>query len=298
MRLERVAKQGTSTTQYVYDEDGHLIGEYDASGKLVEETLWLDDTPVAVLKLRTGATNGGPTGSGSDTPWQGLKAGGVDVYWIESDQLDTPRAIVNATHQLIWHWDSDPFGTTAPDQAPSQGSGITTAFVYNLRFPGQYFDSETGTHYNYFRDYEPGTGRYVESDPVGQKGGINGYVYVLSDPISFSDPDGTKRRGGGKSGGLGGRPAMPSDDLRKRSGGKCEVCGRPFGSGGSSMEGHHSGMTNAAMRGILSPLVCPANQKFLRRVYVRMYQNIDNISALCRDCHDDVHPWRKPRFRR
>src|SRR5262249_54882054 len=88
---ERVGKQGSGSTQFVYDEDGHLLGEYDASGTLVEETLWLDETPVAVLNLRAGASTGSPTGSGNDTPWQGQKAGGVDVYWIESDQLDTPR---------------------------------------------------------------------------------------------------------------------------------------------------------------------------------------------------------------
>jgi RHS repeat-associated protein len=86
---------------------------------------------------------------------------------------------------VVWRWDNnDPFGANVPDENPS-GVG---AFTFNLRFPGQYFDKETNTHYNYYRDYDPNTGRYVESDPIGLEGGLNTYTYVLGNPPTFVDP--------------------------------------------------------------------------------------------------------------
>ena len=73
------------------------------------------------------------------------------------------------------------------------GDGIS--FTYSLRFPGQFFDKETNLHYNYYRDYDPVTGRYVESDLVGLAGGVNTYAYALGNPLSFTDPNGLESMG-------------------------------------------------------------------------------------------------------
>lgn len=62
--------------------------------------------------------------------------------------------------------------------------------AYNLRFPGQVFDGQAGLHQNGFRDYDPAAARYIESDPIGLKGGINTYNYVNNRPTLAIDPNG------------------------------------------------------------------------------------------------------------
>jgi RHS repeat-associated protein len=164
---QRIRRTASSlTTLYVYDEAGHLAGEYTAAGALVQETVWLGDIPVATLR---------PSG-----------AGGVDLYYVHTDHLNTPSLVTDTANNIRWRWDSDPFGTTTPNQNPS---GLGT-FEYNLRFPGQQYDSVVGLHYNYFRDYDPAVGRYVESDPIGIKGGLNTFAYTKSDPVRRFDRDG------------------------------------------------------------------------------------------------------------
>ncbi len=125
------------------------------------------------------------------------------LYYVHPDHLGTPRAITRPDdNALAWAWpNTDPFGGNAPQEDPS-GLGV---FAFNLRFPGQYFDSETGLHYNYFRDYDPAIGRYIESDPVGLLSGTNTYSYVRANPLKNTDPLGLLDDGGaGGRGGSGG----------------------------------------------------------------------------------------------
>ena len=164
---ERVLKQlGTDLRHFVYDDNGRLLGEYDATGQPLAEYAWLGDLPLAYRVYRT---------------VNGLTQ--IDLYAIETDQLGTPRLLTDPAQQPRWRWQSAPFGDSPPDENPANLGPLT----FNLRFPGQYADQESNLHYNYFRDYDPQTGRYVQSDPIGLRGGINTYAYVESDPINRID---------------------------------------------------------------------------------------------------------------
>ena len=165
-------------TYFFYSEGGQLLGEYDETGSPVQETIYLGNIPVELN------TNN-------------------NLYAIHTDHLGTPRVITDADQQVVWRWESDPFGIATPDEDPD---GDGTQVTYNLRFPGQYYDQETGRHYNYFRDYDPRTGRYVESDPIGLEGGLNTYAYVDSSPLMWIDQKGL----------LGNKPPPGPD--RRRSG--------------------------------------------------------------------------------
>jgi RHS repeat-associated protein len=103
---------------------------------------------------------------------------GATVSFIHVDHLGTPVKITDADQQVVWSATSEPFGDTT----------VAVAIIENnLRFPGQYFDAESGNHYNYFRDYEPTTGRYLQSDPIGLAGGLNTYGYALNNPLRNTD---------------------------------------------------------------------------------------------------------------
>lgn len=168
---QRVSKSGpiaviqTGVVFYDYDELGNLLGEYDANGKPLQETVYLGTTPVAVLIPQ------GPTD--------------VSVFYVYADQIDTPRFISSAvTNVPVWRWDAaEPFGMSAPDENPAS-AGI---FTFNPRMPGQIFDKETKQFFNNFRTYDPQIGRYVQSDPIGLSGGINTYAYSDNNPLSKSD---------------------------------------------------------------------------------------------------------------
>ena len=103
-----------------------------------------------------------------------------------TDHLGTPQQIFDNTGTTVWEAAYLPFGS-----AQIRMGAITC----NLRFPGQYFDAETGLHYNWHRYYDPGTGRYLTPDPIGLAGGINPFVYASNTPLNRIDPWGLKSFG-------------------------------------------------------------------------------------------------------
>lgn len=180
-----------TTTESVYDERGQLLAQMVLSSRFdntIKEYLYLDGTPVATI---------------SDG----------QLYYIETDQLGTPRDVVQPSYDkkksdvVVWKWDyfGDSFGANNPDEDPD-GNGST--FAFDLRFPGQVVDERTGLNYNYFRDYEPGTGRYVESDPIGLYGDMNRYAYVDGSPLNWNDALGLSK---------GGKKLLSTEGFTKRS---------------------------------------------------------------------------------
>ena len=101
------------------------------------------------------------------------------TYFFHNDHLGTPQTVTDEAQQTVWQAERRPFG-----KVPETANQIEQ----NVRFPGQYFDSETGLHYNYYRDYDPSLGRYIQSDPIGLAGGLNTYGYVGGNPLMYYDP--------------------------------------------------------------------------------------------------------------
>lgn len=171
---EQVQRQTSATTRFVYDEAGNLLGQYDANGHPIQQYVWMEGVPVGVL-----------TGTGA----------GQVLRYVQTDQLGTPRAVIDPTQQrAVWRWDEslEGFGTDAPNTDPD-GNG--QSFVFDLRFPGQRYDMASGLYYNYMRDYDPVTGQYTQSDPAGLIGGLNTYAYISNNPLSGIDPLGLWRWG-------------------------------------------------------------------------------------------------------
>jgi RHS repeat-associated protein len=160
---------GGSRTYYFYSEDG-LIGEYDSSGNEIKTYGYTPDSTW-----------------GTNPLFQ--KIGG-SYYWYMNDHLGTPQKIIDTTGREVWAAAYDSFG---------KATITTEEITNNLRFPGQYYDAESGLHYNWNRYYDSSIGRYISEDPIGIKGGdINFFSYVGNSPLNWIDPMGLA---GGRSGG-------------------------------------------------------------------------------------------------
>ena len=162
---QRIKKVSANNTIYfAYDELGQLLGEYDSQGTMLREYVWLEGRLVGMLSHQL--------------PNQLLS--------IHTDHLGSVRA-VSQGNRVLWRWDGDQFGDVLPNEDVDADGQVLTM---PIRHPGQYADVEVGLFYNYYRDYDPVSGRYVESDPIGLDGGLNTYGYVYASPLVFFDPDG------------------------------------------------------------------------------------------------------------
>ncbi|MFS2042926.1 RHS repeat-associated core domain-containing protein [Stenotrophomonas geniculata] len=169
-RGERVLRTpaGGAAQITLYDEAGQWLGNYSATGQAQQQAIWLDNYPVALINVTA--------------------TGVPELAYVQPDHLGTPRVVIDPVRNVaIWEWSnkSEVFGNQIPSVDPD-GDGV--AFELALRFPGQQATDASGLFYNYFRDYDPASARYVESDPVGLNAGVSTYGYVISNPARFSDP--------------------------------------------------------------------------------------------------------------
>ena len=138
---------------------GYLVSESTETGDIIKDYIWTEGmTPVAQIDNTLGLEQG---------------------LYLTTDHLMTNRIATDEFQSIVWRWEGEAFGNTPAEEL--------AGFSINLRFPGQYFDVETNLHYNWHRYYDPVLGRYITSDPIGLSAGINTYVYVGNDPLSFID---------------------------------------------------------------------------------------------------------------
>ena len=199
----------TSTIHMIYDQDGNLIAEADATtGDIVREYVWFDGRPIAV--------------------YDQVDTGSPVLYYVHVDHLERPIMMTDASGSIVWRAIYMPFGDVY---------SITGSASLNYRFPGQWFMLETGLAYNWHRWYDASLGRYTRPDPLGVlanldpstlpnsfnlSSDINRWAYARSSSLLNIDPTGLIRvrdwrdffmrfsRGdGGGGGGIGG-PARPN----------------------------------------------------------------------------------------
>lgn len=167
---------------YVYDEQGTLIAEVGSGGTNSGGQAQYIYLPTANGPMPIAAVINGAT------------------YAVHSDHLNTPRKLTDVSGQAVWQWGYSAFGEDKPttarnrfadlDVTPNPGTTGVSEVKFNLRYPGQYADEESGLFYNYFRSYDARVGRYSQPDPIGLDGGWNRFGYVDANPLRGTDPFG------------------------------------------------------------------------------------------------------------
>jgi len=156
----RLWKEVGGVRTYFHYADEGLIGEYDSTGNEIQ-------------------TYGYKPGSTWATDPLFMKEGS-SYYFYQNDHLGTPQKMTAVNGAVVWSAKYSSFGEATIDAA----STVTNP----LRFPGQYYDNESGLNYNYHRYYDPSVGRYMRADPIRLEGGINFFLYAENNPVNYADP--------------------------------------------------------------------------------------------------------------
>ncbi len=152
-----------SSTWFLYD-GANILAEFDQSGNLIENITYLPGTSdmLAVTK-------------------------GIMSNTVLTSHIQSPLYVFDNNQSLLWQARYQAFGKAMIDNDVDNNGNIISI---KQRFPGQYADSETGLYYNWNRFYNPETGRYISTDPMGISSGINLYGYAGASPVNYIDPTG------------------------------------------------------------------------------------------------------------
>ncbi|WP_333899140.1 RHS repeat-associated core domain-containing protein [Agrobacterium pusense] len=161
----RVLPTTSTTLHYIYDLSGNIIAEYEGNGALGREYIWLDERPLAVV-----------ADAGTEA---------ATIYQVHTDHLERPIMMTDSAKNVIWRATYLPYG---------EAQTILGSATLDQRFPGQWFQLESGLHYNWHRHYDPTTGRYLQADPLGMPDGPNRWTYVTNSPLMDVDSDGRQKK--------------------------------------------------------------------------------------------------------
>ncbi|WP_428738569.1 RHS repeat-associated core domain-containing protein [Sulfurimonas sp.] len=184
MQTSTILKNGIKQTyHYTYDPFGRRVGKWNDFG--VTHFVWDGNRLLSEMRNAKSTTY-------VYEPYGFIPSAQIDqndnVQYYHSDQLGTPRELTNQEGNITWEAQYQTWGNTLKVEYKRSEDKIHDSVQQQpLRFQGQYYDHETGLHYNRFRYYDPDIGRFVSQDPIGLLGGNNLYQYAPN-PISWIDP--------------------------------------------------------------------------------------------------------------